>query len=175
VNVLVDIPKVWELLKRFKDRCQSKGWKIYEYEDFVNVEGEYHNFLWIRSLQPSTFEKIATNPKCILRKGLFYEVVGAAYNAWLFQQSPKDMLMQIMAENFELARQNAIYDLSHACKNKLVCWKLNKTDSIVFREFEKFLEDNLGVKLKSISEFQREQVEPECSGNCDQFPGLRSQ
>ena len=150
MNVLVDVPRVWELLTDFKKCCQSKGWKTSEYEDSINIEGEYHNFLWIRSLQPSTFEKIAALHKCILKRGLSYEVVDVAYTAWVFPQAPPSKMMQTLTESQDLLKENAIYDLSWAYEGKPVCWKLNKTESIVFREFEKFLENKWGVELRQI-------------------------
>ena len=148
MNVLVDVPRIWELLAGFKVLCKSKGWSTSEFEDSVNVGEEYHNFLWIRSLQPSTFEKIATLHKCILRRGLSYELVDVAYTAWLSPQPLPKKMMQMLAENHDLLEQNAVYDLSLAYEGKPVCWKLNRTESVVFREFEKFLEKKLGVELR---------------------------
>ena len=145
------IPKVWELLDRFKDQCQLKGWKISEHEDWVKTsEDEYHNFLWIQTVHPSTFEKIAANHKCAIRKGVSYQVVDVSYTAWLFPQSPPEKLMETVKENPELSRRTAIYDLSWAYSGKPLCLKLNKTDSMVFKEFEKFLEEELGVEVKPV-------------------------
>lgn len=50
-------------------------------------------------------------------------------------------------ENPELSKRTAIYDLSWVYEGKLICLKLNETDSIVFREFERFLEERWGVEL----------------------------
>jgi len=141
MNVLVDAPKIWELLAGFKKYCQLKGWKTSEYEDSINVDGEYHNFLWIRSLQPSTFEKIAAIQKCVISKGLSYEMVDVSYTAWLLGQRPSSKIMQTIRENEDLLKQNAIYDIRWADKGSVVCGKMNKTKSLVFYEFEKFLEN----------------------------------
>ena len=143
------IPKVWELLDRFKDQCQLKGWKISEHEDWVKTsDDEYHNFLWVQTVHPSTFEKIAANHKCAIRKGVSYQVVDVSYTAWLFPQSPPENLMETVKENPELSRRTAIYDLSWAYTGKPLCLKLNETDSMVFKEFERFLKEKLGVKVK---------------------------
>jgi hypothetical protein len=145
------IPKVWKLLDLFKDQCQLKGWKISENEDWVKTgDDEYHNFLWIQTVHPSTFEKIALNHKCAIRKGVSYQVVDVSYTAWLFPQSPPENLMQMVKENPELSRRTAIYDLSSAYAGKPLCFKLNETDSTVFKEFEKFLEKELGVEVKPV-------------------------
>ena len=145
------IPKVWELLDRFKDQCQLKGWKTSEHEDWVKTEeDEYHNFLWIQTVHPSTFEKIAVNHKCAIRKGVAYQVIDVSYTAWLFPKSPPKNLMQTFRENPELSRRTAIYDLSGAYAGNLLCLKLNETDSTVFREFERFLETELEVEVKPL-------------------------
>ncbi|MDH5390592.1 MAG: hypothetical protein OEX10_05510 [Candidatus Bathyarchaeota archaeon] len=145
------IPKVWKLLDLFKDKCQLKGWKSSEHEDWVKTgDEEYHNFLWIQTVHPSTFEKIAENHKCAIRKGISYQVVDVSYTAWVFPQSPPENLMQMVNENPELSRRTAIYDLSLAYAGKPLCLKLNETDSTVFKEFEKFLQEELGVEIKPV-------------------------
>ena len=147
----LSIPKVWKLLDLFKDQCQLKGWKSSEHEDWVKTgDEEYHNFLWIQTVHPSTFEKIAVNHKCAIRKGISYQVVDVSYTAWLFPQSPPENLMQMVNENPELSRRTAIYNLSLAHVDKPLCLKLNETDSTVFKEFEKFLQEELGVEIKPV-------------------------
>ena len=143
------IPKVWELLNRFKSSCQLKGWRTSEQEDWVRTDdNKYHNFLWAQTVHPATFRKIAANQKCAVRKGVSYQVVDVSYTAWLFSQSPPENLMKIVKENLELSRRTAIYDLSWVYSGKSRCSKLNDTDSVVFKEFEGFLEDELGVKVE---------------------------
>lgn len=145
---LLSIPKVWELLKRFKGQCQSKGWKTTDDGDWVKKGNEYHNFLWTRKVHPSTFEKVAMSNRCAIRQGSSYQVVDVSYTAWVFPETPPGELMQIVTENPELSRRNAIYDLSWAYTGKPVCLKLNETDSTVFREFERFLTKKCGVKIQ---------------------------
>jgi len=145
---LLEIPKVWEILKRFKGQCQSKGWKTSEYGDWVEKGGKYHNFLWTRTVHPSTFEKVAASRRCAIREGVSYQVVNVSYTAWVFPETPPEKLMQIVTENPELSRRIAIYDLSWAYAGKPVCLKLNQTNSTVFREFERFLEERWGVKIQ---------------------------
>jgi hypothetical protein len=148
MNSGLSISNVWELLKHFKDLCQSRGWKTSEHEDWVKIDDDYHNFLWIRTIHPSTFEKVAINRKCAIRHGLSYKVVDVSYTAWLFPRTPPEELLQRVANNPELSRRTAIYDLSWAYEGEPVCVKFNMTESPVFREFENFLVDRCGVKLK---------------------------
>jgi hypothetical protein len=145
------IPKVWKILDLFKYQCQLKGWKSSEDEDWVKTgDDKYHNFLWIQTVHPSTFEKIAVNHKCAIRKGVSYQVVDVSYTAWLFPQNPPENLIQMVKENPELSRRTAIYDLSLAYSGKPLCFKLNETDSTVFEEFEKFLKKELGLAVKPV-------------------------
>lgn len=148
MTILLDLPKVWKLLKRFKGQCQSKGWKTSDYEDWVKKGGEYHNFLWIRTVHPSTFEKIAMGRRCAVREGVSYQVVDVSYTAWVFPETPPEKLVEMVTENPELTKRIAIYDLSWAYAGKPVCLKLNETDSMVFKEFERFLEEKWGVKIQ---------------------------
>jgi len=57
--------------------------------------------------------------------------------------------MKIMRDNEELLKGTAIYDLSSVYAGKFHCRKLNKTDSVVFQEFEKFLQESCGIDVKS--------------------------
>lgn len=145
------IPKVWELLDLFKERCQLRGWKTSEHEDWVKTaDGGYHNFLWVQTVHPSTFKKIASNHKCAIREGVSYQVIAVSHTAWLFPQSPPESLMQTVKESPELSRRTAIYDLSWAYTGKPLCLKLNETGSMVFEEFEKFLGEELGIEVKPV-------------------------
>lgn len=148
MSSVLPIPRVWDLLDRFKDWCHSKGWKTSGHEDWVKADDKFHNFVWIRTVYPSTFEKVAARHKCVVRKDVSYEVVDVSYTAWVFPQTPPENLIKKVAKNSELSRRTAIYDLSWAYAGKSVCLKLNETDSIVFREFERFLVEKCGVKVK---------------------------
>lgn len=152
------IPKVWELLNSFKNRCQLRGWKTSQHEDWVKIGDEYHNFLWTQTVHPSTFQKIALNHKCAIRKGISYQVVDVSYTAWLFPQCPPEDLLETVKENPELSKRTAIYDLSWVYTGKPLCLKLNETGSIVFREFERFLEEKWGVKVKPVQKLPAQKI-----------------
>jgi len=141
-------PQTWELIDRFKGWCQSKGWKASDREDWIKMGDEYHNFLWIQTIHPSTFEKVAMNSRCAIREGNSYRVVDVSYTAWLCSKSPPELLIHEVAKKPKILNKNAIYDLSQVYSGKPICIKLNRTDSIVFQEFETFLEKEWKVKLK---------------------------
>ena len=145
------MPRVWEILERFKDRCRFRGWKTSETEDWVEADDTYHNFLWTKGIHVASFKKIASNQKCIVREGLSYRVVHPSYTAWLLSETPPESLLQTIYGNSELSKSVALYDLSPLLEGKNVCTKLNSTGSPVFREFENFLKEELKVKLKSLS------------------------
>lgn len=148
-------PRVWDLIEGFKAQCQAKGWKTSDREDWIWVDGKYHNFLWIRSIYPSTFEKVAVKGKCAIREEASYRVVDVSYTAWVCLNSPPRELMQLITENPELLKKNAIYDLSEVYSGTPICLKLNETDSEVFKEFEKFLEKEWKVKFKTHQQLLR--------------------
>jgi hypothetical protein len=145
---LLSLPRVWELLKGFKEWCRRKGWKTCEESDWVRINHEYHDFVWARNVQPSTFVKVSQNPKCTVRDGYTYRIVNASYVAWLFQQPPSESLLQTLAEASDLYERTALYDLSQVYQGNHVCLKLNTTKSQVFKEFESFLAENWGVTVK---------------------------
>ncbi len=139
--------KLCELLFEFKGKCRFLGWKVSEHEDWVHVDNQYHNFLWTRTIYPSTFRKIAKASKCAIRSGASYQVINTDYDAWLFLESPPDEVIRAVMADQSLTRNTAIYDLSGLCEGKSTCLKLNSTDSRVFKEFEDFLQKKYGVRF----------------------------
>jgi len=142
------MPKVWEIMRKFKDFCSFRGWKTSESEDWVETDDKYHYFLWVRDVHPSSFKSIVSNRKCVVKEGLSYHVVEASYTAWLFSETPSEALVKTVFENPELSHRTALYDLSPLFDGKNLCIKINFTDSPVFQEFESFLKSELKVKLK---------------------------
>jgi hypothetical protein len=141
---------VWEILTRFKDLCRRRGWGTSETEDYVEVKNSYHNLVWIKDIHPSSFKRIATSNKCIVREGLTYKVVQPSYTAWLFSETPSESLARMVLENPALSCRTALYDLSSFQDGKSICSKLNCTESAVFKELEDFLKNELKVKLQSL-------------------------
>jgi len=145
------MPRIWQILKNFKEFCKLYGWKISENEDWIKVNTKYHNFLWIRNIHLSSFRSILANRKCIVREGLSYRVIEASYTAWLLSEKPSEILLREISENPSLNNQIALYDLSPILEGKNFCMKMNCTDSPVFQEFENFLKNELKIKLKTLS------------------------
>lgn len=143
------VPRIWEVIRSFKDYCESAGWKTSEHEDWVQADEQYHNFLWTRTIHPSTLKKIAKASKCAVREGVSYRVVDVAYTAWLLSEAPPEELIQTVIEDENLAKKTALYDMSDLRSAKPMCTRLNLTESKVFKEFENFLQKKWGVKFKS--------------------------
>jgi len=154
----LSIPEIWDILGRFKRACQAKGWRTSESEDWVKKGDQYHNFLWTQTIHPSTFKKIAANHRCAIDEGISYRVVDVSYAAWLFLHSPPEELIHAVTEDPELLQRNAIYDLSGVYAGKPICLKLNRTPSVVFAEFERFLEESWGVDVKPCQHALLEEV-----------------
>lgn len=145
------ISRVSEILGKFKLFCTHLGWKTSESEDWVEMEDNYHNFLWARDVHPSSFRRIALDKKCVVREGASYRVVEASYSAWLFSKTPSEELVRTVCENPALSRSVALYDLSQVTHGKDLCMRLNNTGSQVFQEFEKFLQGELKVRVEPLS------------------------
>jgi len=147
------ISKVWEILGKFKLFCMRLGWKTSDNEDWVETQDNYHNFIWVKDVHPSSFRKIALDRKCVVREGTSYRVVEAAYTAWLFSQTPSEEFLKIISENPPLSKSIALYDLSQVTKNRNLCVRLNNTSSQVFREFENFLQSEMNVRVEPFPPF----------------------
>lgn len=145
------MPKVWEIVEKFKNLCKFRGWKTSETEDWVEANDKYHNFLWIRDIHPASFKNVISNRRCVVREGLSYHVVEASYTAWLFSETPSEALVKMIFENSTFSKRIAIYDLAPLLEGKHICERLNNTDSPVFQEFESFLRNELKAKLKPLS------------------------
>lgn len=143
------VPRIWEVIRHFKNECQSAGWKTSENEDWVLADEQYHNFLWARTIHPSTLKKIAKASKCAVREGISYRVVDVAYTAWLFSEAPPEELIHIVIDDENVAKNTAVYDMSDLHSAKPMCTRLNLTENKVLKEFENFLQKKWGVKFKS--------------------------
>jgi hypothetical protein len=143
------VERLWELVHSFKSNCQLLGWKTSEHEDWVHAENQYHNFLLIRTIYPSSFKKVMKASKCAIRNGTSYRVVNIAYIAWLFSDPPPEEVKKVVMIDQNLGKNTAIYDLSGLYSGNPTCLKLNLTESRVFKEFEDFLQKKYGVKFKS--------------------------
>jgi hypothetical protein len=146
----MNISEVWEILEKFKNLCRNHGWRVSDDEDWVAVDGCYHSFLMTRWIHPSSFKKIASNRKCIVREGLSYCVFEATYVAWLFSEPPQEDVVKLVLGSTDLCRNIALYDLGLTLEKGKACGRLNKTSSLIFRKFENFLQDELEVKFKPL-------------------------
>ncbi len=144
------ICEIWRILERFKTSCRRHGWKTSVDEDWVAVNGQYHNFLMARWIHPSSFKKLALNRKCVVREGLSYHVFEATCVAWLFSEPPLESFVRLVLESPDLCKSTAIYDLGLIHGKRRLCDRLNRTSSPVFREFESFLQIEYGVKFKPL-------------------------
>jgi hypothetical protein len=150
--------KIWEILNHFKRFCGLRGWRTSENEDWVELNDDYHNFLWTRNVTPASFKAIVSNRKCVVQKGLFYSVVEPSHLAWLFSEVPSEDLIRTVLENPDFSRRIAIFDFSPMLEGKNLCIKLNNTDSSVFHEFETFLQTELKVRVESFRPFSDSKI-----------------
>ena len=135
--------RIWEILRQFKDSCRLRGWMAPANEDWIEADGNYHLLLCTKDVHISSFKKLATNRRCVIRQGISYRVEEASYTAWLFSEPPSEDLVNIVSENPDFSSKIAIFDLSplFECKNRYT--RLNNTDSAVFKKFESYLANDL--------------------------------
>jgi len=150
--------KIREILDQFKRFCRLRGWRTSESEDWVELNDDYHNFLWTRNVTRGSFKAIISNRKCVVQKGLFYNVVQPSHLAWLFSEVPSEDLVRTVLENPDFFRHIAIFDFSPMLEGKNLCIKLNNTDSPVFHEFESFLQTELKVRVESVQPFSDSKI-----------------
>jgi len=160
--------RILEILSKFKNLCRCHGWKTSENEDWVEINDDYHNFLWARDVHFSSFKRLISNRKCVVREGLCYRVVEPSHTAWLFSETPKEDLVRTIFENPDFSSKIALYDLGPFLEGKNLCVKLNNTGSPVFREFENFLQNELKVKVEPLSPF----LDPKINVNSYTVPEL---
>jgi len=146
-NKQLVLHKAWDLVARFADDCRQHGWKVYENEDLIEAENEFHKFIWVNHLQTSTFKYIVTNPLCSIREGISYKIVKLSYVAWILPEALPMSIWQMVKESPSLSRNVALYGLSWSYGRKQTCLNLNKTESLVFKKFERFLNAEYGIKL----------------------------
>jgi hypothetical protein len=158
-GAIVKMSKIWEILNNFKRFCRKRGWRTSESEDWVELNDDYHNFLWTRNVTPSSFKAIISNRKCVVRKGLFYSVVEPSHLAWIFSEVPSEESVMTVLQNPDFSKRIAIFDFSPLSEGKNLCFKLNNTDSPVFHEFEVFLRSKLKVKVEPLQSFSDSSTE----------------
>ncbi len=142
------MPRLWEIVRKFRDLSKSHGWVTSENEDWVKVGEEYHTFVWARNIRPSSFKRISSNKMTAIRDGQSYNVVKTSYTAWLLSEAPPDAVIREVSESPDFSNRIALYDLSYLLEGKNVCRRLNSTGSPVFQEFESFLKNELKAKIK---------------------------
>jgi len=145
------LPNVWDLIDRFMECCRSKRWNVYKNEDLIDAENEYHKFIWVHHLHPSTFKRVVLNPLCPIREGASYRIVRVSYTAWILPETPSKSIWQMVKEAPNLSRTVALYDLSWAYREKPMCLKLNETESTVLQEFERFLNAEYGIRFGALT------------------------
>ena len=149
-----NLSELSELLRLFKTECLTKGWEASETEEWVKADDGYHALFCTRpSVNIYSLMKIAERSKCLVIEGGAYRVVDAAYTAWFLPAPSERMqqeLVQTVAKNPPLAKRTALYCFQMSNIGILGCSARNVTDSKVFKQFENFLKDKIGINLKPL-------------------------
>jgi hypothetical protein len=148
-------PRVEEIIEIFKAQCRGKGWKIYGKDDVVDTGKECHHFVWAQHLHPKTFKKVMTNHHFPVREKESYRIVNVSYIAWISPEPISEKILEIYLEVPDLVRRAAVYDVSSIYRDKLVCLRMNETDSVVFQEFERLLREKYKIKIVPLHRSQQ--------------------
>lgn len=116
----------------------------------MQTDEGFHNFLWTKGIAPSSFKRVTSERKCVIREVFAYRVVQASYTAWLFPQTPPEDLVRIVTENPDFSGRTAVYDLSLLLEGEKLCPRINNTESNVFQEFENFLKQKLHARFEQL-------------------------
>ncbi|MGD6810256.1 MAG: hypothetical protein ACQCN3_11210 [Candidatus Bathyarchaeia archaeon] len=148
-----DLSDLSVLLRLFKTECPTNGWETSDTEEWIKADDGYHALFCTRpSVNIYSLMKIAERSKCLVVEGGAYRVVDAAYTAWLLPETSEYMqqeLVQAVAKNPQLAK-TALYCFHMSYIGILECSARNVTNSKVFKQFENFLKDKIGINLKPL-------------------------
>ena len=157
VEFPISLPKVWDLIDKFKEHCKPKGWNAYQNEDLIEAENEYHKFVWVNHLYPNTFKRVVLDKLwnlCAVREGVSYRKLSLSYLAWVLPETPSRSIWRAFDDSPSLSTRVSLYDLSEAYAGNMACSKINETESVVLQEFERFLRSEYGIKFSPPSKLR---------------------
>lgn len=139
-------PRVFEALKKFRERCLRRGWTASRDGDWVKAGEAYHAFLWCRSLSAGTLHSIAASSEVSICEQDRWKVQKVDYIAFLSGGFTEDVF-DLLERNPHLSNRVMLYDIDRSCKT-------GKAISPVFREFERFIEEEYGITLEPVTRVQ---------------------
>lgn len=160
--------KPQEIINRFKKYCTKfRGWQTYESANIFRVKSSYHRLVWISNLMPTTFKSAVMDHSCSIQispvefapfdyvngyvsEECPFRIVKIRFMAWVLPKHPEKCIVKFLEKKPQIQKWVALYDLSCFSNDTPLIAKLNKTKSIVFDEFEKFLISSYGAKFKSM-------------------------
>lgn len=158
-----------EIINRFKEHCNKfKGWQTYRSVNLVQVKNSFHRLIWIGNLMPETFKSAVKDHLCTIQispvrfepfdyvngyvsEECPFRTVKLQFMAWVLPKQPKKCIVKFLEKRPRLQERVALYDLSRFFDDMPIIAKLNRTKSIVFDEFEKFLISYYGAEFKDIT------------------------
>ena len=140
-------------MRGFSDWCHliQPSWKYKEDEHWFACGGAHHSFIHQRRINASTFHELVDTYRKYIREEKIYGTI-LSFIALLFTETPP-LTLNVVLDGPELLSRVAFYDLSEACRGRCLCVTMNRTDSVVFREFEGFLEKIHGLILESLERY----------------------
>lgn len=144
-----------KLLERFK-RIKRPDWKWQGSADFVKVDNQYHSFLVFstpdRELSNHVFLMISKKKQTAYVDRTGEHFVSLSYIAWFLGTYSARLSDLLRNQENELSHNTALYCLA---PHRSICFVYNNTNSVVFKEFERFLGD-VGLRLEPFPKETRE-------------------
>jgi hypothetical protein len=140
-------------MRGFRDWCRlrQQGWKFKADENWFACSGAYHSFTHQEKMDASSFRELIDDYRIYLRKEELVSTI-LSFIALLFTEKPPQNMIIIFSDPKLLSRV-AFYDLSEACRGRRLSVTINRTESVVFREFEAFLEKIYGLIHESFERY----------------------
>lgn len=143
-------PLQMRLLRRFQN-VERQGWIWQEFGDIVKTHDKYHSFLVVATIDElgdSRFARVSKKRTTVYEDKTGEHYLTVSYQAWLFG-TPSERLPNLLRylEDEKISKTNAVFCLD---LQQSTCWVHNNTESVVFKYFERFLED-AGFRLEPFS------------------------
>lgn len=126
-------------LEKFGKWVAWRGWKAAEDGSWVKAQGEYHVFLYCRSISLSTLKSMVRNSKCSIFEDGLWSVREATLMVFIFPRSLTPELTREVEASPELTSKALLYDFGRLTR-------LGKGNNIT-DEFERFLRGEYGLSF----------------------------
>lgn len=138
------------IMRGFRDWCRlwRQSWKWNEKGHRYTCAGAIHGFVHQGKMNASPLSQLVETYRKSFREAEPFPPL-RAYIALVFTDAPP-LNVHVVLGDPDLLGEVALFDLSEACRGRRFGVTINRTDSVVFREFEVFLATIYGITHDSL-------------------------